>query len=585
MPKKDKELLGETWKAYEQTIGNLYNKSIEFDFNASTTRLLALNNERWCSYVFDSSTFVTRPATYRSTLDLTGGINLSVRYLFSFYTDTVGPFELDLRGANPSKTLSSEIVAKINSAAGFALASVLSSGELYFSTKTTGISSYIKFLPASNPSLDCSEFVVGISPADLPQKFPKYPYVYNLNDKYIVSIPDLRNSIRDENLVTTLSESIDYVIEDGNGAISFLAQPISKMWAKNTLINRETPYNNFGYLLDFYDKNSEQYLETLKGIWYAFWVGPRPNNIKRAMYLLFSLPTAKQSGTVKSVTSGFIMFQEDLLVPGDGLGPLVKLIIPLAESGRVAVGQVILAGSPYTSNILTVVPSSGTVVSISRAVITFKQDSDFGAFESGPLVSIDIPFGLHPTVLVNQRLQRFDPFTDGILVIDHVNYPGYFAIEVGREGLKKYLTESATIGTAADTDESKALITAELSTFLVQVSAEAFVSKTTNIANVKGFLSSVRPMSKTFIFQLLVAVDDTIVTDEKISINVNLDVTPKVDYNPWLEADDTILNLSEVLAGEELCLDSEVFGDNERTQVDVYHDASTIPVFVESFTF
>jgi len=585
MSSKDKELLGETWKAYEQTVGNLYNKSIEFDFNATTTRLLTWNNERWCSYIFDSSTLVNRPAFYTSPLDLTGGINLSSKYLFKFYTDTVGPFELDLRGAVPTKTTSQEIAAKINAAAGFTFVTVLSTGALYFSTVTTGVSAFINFMPASNPSLDCSELVIGILPSDLPKQFPEFPYVYNNRDKYIVSIAELRNSVRDENVSTTLLEGVDYKIEDGNGAITFLLPPLPKMWAKNTLINRETPYNNFGYLLDFYDKNSDQYLETLKGIWYAFWVGPRPNNIKRALYLLFGLPTARQSGTVKSVTMGYIMFQEDLFVPGDGLGPLVKLDIPLAETAAVAVGQAILAGDPYTNNILTVVPTNGTVVSINHAIISFQQDSDFGKFEAGPLVSVDIPSGLHPVVSVGQRLQRFDPFTDGIAVIDHVNYPGYFAIEVGRDGLQRYLTESASRGTAAGTDETKALTTAELSTFLIQVSADSFVSKSINIANVKSFLASVRPMSKTFIFQLLVAVDDTIVTDESISINVNIDVTPKVDYNPWLEADPLLLDLAEVLAGEELCLDSEVFGDNERTQVDVYHDASTVPVFIETFTF
>jgi hypothetical protein len=182
-------------------------------------------------------------------------------------------------------------------------------------------------------------------------------------------------------------------------------------------------------------------------------------------------------------------------------------------------------------------------------------------------------------------LQRFDPLTDGILVIDHVNYPGYFALEVGREGLKGYLTESASTGTAVDTDETKALTTAELSTFLVQISSEAFLSKTINIANVKNFLFGIRPLSKTFIFQLLVSVDDKIQTEESLAIDINIDVTPNVDYNPWMEADPSVLNAGEITLNEGLLMDSELFIDNEITEIDVHHNASTIPVLVDAFTF
>jgi hypothetical protein len=585
LPNADKELFGETWKSYEQVVGNLYNKSFEFDFNASTTRALTWNNERWCSYIFDSSTSVTRAAFYKSPLDLTGGINLMSKYLFKFYTDSFGPYEIDLRGVNPIQTTSAEISSKINVVVGFNFVSVLSTGELYFATLTTGPASFIKFVPASIPAKDASELIVGILPSDLPKKFPQFPYVYNIQDQYIISIPTMQNSIRDENIEVILTEGTDYSIESGNKAITFTSPPRAKMWAKNNLINRETPYNNFGYLLDFYDKNSDHYLETLKGIWYAFWVGPRPNNIKRAMYLLFGLPVAKQSGTVKNVTKGYLMFKEDLVLPGDGLGPLVQLEIPIAESSTVAVGQQMMAGNPYTDNIATTVPTNGTVVSINKAIVSFQQDSDFGQFEAGALVNNLIPFGLHPVVKINDRLQRFDPLTDGILVIDHVNYPGYFALEVGREGLKGYLTESASTGTAVDTDETKALTTAELSTFLVQISSEAFLSKTINIANVKNFLFGIRPLSKTFIFQLLVSVDDKIQTEESLAIDINIDVTPNVDYNPWMEADPSVLNAGEITLNEGLLMDSELFIDNEITEIDVYHNASTIPVLVDAFTF
>ena len=76
-------------------------------------------------------------------------------------------------------------------------------------------------------------------------------------------------------------------------------------WAQNTLVNLETPYNNFGYLMGIYNQNTPAYLKTLKGLWFAFWTGPTPR-ISAPLYLLFGLPTASQVGTVTSQTTSTI---------------------------------------------------------------------------------------------------------------------------------------------------------------------------------------------------------------------------------------------------------------------------------------
>src|ERR1019366_2472001 len=75
------------------------------------------------------------------------------------------------------------------------------------------------------------------------------------------------------------------------------------MWAKDTLINYETPYNNFGYLMGLYDQNTPNYLKSVQGLWFAYWQGPRPEFIRRALYLLFGLPTASKIGAVTAVTA------------------------------------------------------------------------------------------------------------------------------------------------------------------------------------------------------------------------------------------------------------------------------------------
>jgi len=79
------------------------------------------------------------------------------------------------------------------------------------------------------------------------------------------------------------------------------------MWAQNTLYNFETPYNNFGYLMNFYAPNTAGYLKAVKGLWFAYWTGPRPENIKRSLYLLFGLPTASKAGVVTSLSPTEIM--------------------------------------------------------------------------------------------------------------------------------------------------------------------------------------------------------------------------------------------------------------------------------------
>jgi hypothetical protein len=65
--------------------------------------------------------------------------------------------------------------------------------------------------------------------------------------------------------------------------------------------------------MDFYDKNTDAYLKAVQGLWFAYWTGPRPENIRRALYLLFGLPTASETGTVTTVTTTqIILTYEDL---------------------------------------------------------------------------------------------------------------------------------------------------------------------------------------------------------------------------------------------------------------------------------
>lgn len=522
MPAADRARIANVWRAYEQVLGDLYTKTIEYEFNIATPRLLAFNNQRWNSFIFNPSTAIIRPAQFVSPADLTGGINLSAQYLLNISVDEDPPIEVNVQGANPLKTTGQEIADKLNAAFGFKFATINSSGKTVLTTQTTGPAAKITFWPTSIPTASAVEFIFGIDPENTPDIYPKYPYVYNLKDKYIQRIPSLVDHILEDKVDVTLVEIADYVVEVGAGIITFNKEPEVKMWAKNTLVNQEVPYNNFGFLMDFYDVNSEQYLQTLQGLWFAFWSGPKPLNIRKALYLLFGLASARTSGTVKSV---------------------------------------------------------------SPTLITYREDGDDGEIDGGQLISIDVPSGLVPVVTKGQRLSKFDFFYTGINVIDQVNKPGFVEEDIGRTGIQFFLTEDASTGVSEETDESKALKTVERNLYLAQVLSDAFISNTVNIGNVKGFLRDISPKHKTFLFQILVQVDDTVTTDDSIGLSVNFDVTPNVDYNPWLEADPDVLNPGEITAGEELGLDSEVFGHAEESSIEVYHDASTSPVLVDSFEF
>lgn len=279
-------------------------KLFERGFGANIDNVPLYNNQRWIKHTFDITTQYNRQATYRGNQDLSAGINLFTRHFIKFAVDGGTPVEVDLQGVVPTATTSLEITTKINNAAGFKLTSmVVLDSLLEFKSSTSGPTSRITFYPTSSPSTDASAIVLGLDPLDLPLSFPTFPYAFQLADSYIVSIPTLQNKVHDELASILLTESTDYEVEFGTGIISFAAPPSSSLWAKDNLVNKETPYNNFGYLLDIYDSNKSGYLKAIKGLWFAFWTGPRPENIRKSLYLLFGLPVASQAGVVTDVTT------------------------------------------------------------------------------------------------------------------------------------------------------------------------------------------------------------------------------------------------------------------------------------------
>lgn len=528
MSEQDRMRFAETWKAYEQTYGDVWMQMFERQLAVNIDYLPLYNIRRWNKYYFNTSTQLLRAARYRSGQDLSLGINLENRYLIKIEVDSDPAVEIDLRGLVPGDTKLSEIVTRVNTLLNKTVAFAVSSGQLLeFRSPTVGPASRIKFLPASDPARDASEAVLGFDPVnDLPKSYPKFPYEYLLPDALIVGVPKLQDKIKEDLVTLSLITGTDFTVEFGTGAISFASPPPESLWAPDTFFNNETPYNNYGYLLGIYDQNKEGYLKAVKGMWYAFWTGPRPENIRRSLYLLFGLPTASGPGVVTNVTD----LEVSLL------------------------------------------------------------------YDDGTTETFQVPADLSPIVAFGQRVERFEPLINGIRVFDKVNYPGFVEKEVGRFGIQPFLTQNASRGVDPNSDESRALKMLEANTYLPQIDVATFISPDIKLSNVRTFLSTLQPKSRTYLFQVLVGkfrekisiLDEGLTGnptpdwpngDPSLGLAINFDATPNFDWNPNTEVDQTQLDESENNDYTYLRLD-EGWCTADRIGVDVYHSMS----LVDSFT-
>lgn len=509
LPEKDRERFAELWQGYEQVLAAIYQKYLEVNLNIAVEDLQPWATERWLPYTFNSSNMISRAATVTSSQDLSVGINLTNKYLLKFRVDGVKTFEVNIQGDNPVSTSIDEIINKINLAAGFKFSKgIFENTIIQLTSLTSGVGSSIEILPTSNPTANACEYVLGIDPDNLPELFPKFRYPYPLPYSRVASIPEFRDAIRDEDVATILTEGVDYEVD--SGVVAFQQIPPENMWAERTQIDEENPWANFGYLTGIYQKNSERYINVIQGIWFAFWNGPTPTNVKRALYLLFGLPTAQEDGVISKVTA-------------------------------------------------TAIETTGT---------------------NGVVRTFEIPSGLEAIVVVGQTVTKFEPLVSGIEVFDKISNPGFVEEEVGREGIQRFLTENATKG-FGDTDETKALRLLEEYTFLPQISVESFIYPDINLANVRIFLDAIRPLNKTYMFQVIVGTfKDLLGVDDRIGVLTDIDLTSNLDSNETTCMSQATLDDYEIHDNDPLNLDPHGILFEDKVEVEV----RSFGVLIDSFT-
>lgn len=91
-----------------------------------------------------------------------------------------------------------------------------------------------------------------------------------------------------------------------------LQSPPTYLWAEVTYLdNKPTIEANFGRLVNFTQEDlaartdSLDYLSAVQGLWYAYWFGPRPYNIRIGAQILLGLPFAEVEGTITDINLNF----------------------------------------------------------------------------------------------------------------------------------------------------------------------------------------------------------------------------------------------------------------------------------------
>lgn len=142
----------------------------------------------------------------------------------------------------------------------------------------------------------------------------------------IVEIPILQAELKITDVEAVLSLNLDYFMEEyrGTPALRFLSDaagsgdvwealvPPERLWAEYTYVdNSDVIEANFGLAANLSADDLKQdnadidYLSAVRGLWYTFFKGPKPYNLRIGAQIFLGLPFAEEAGTIEEIRTDF----------------------------------------------------------------------------------------------------------------------------------------------------------------------------------------------------------------------------------------------------------------------------------------
>ncbi len=522
LPADDRQFLSEFWTALIQAAGNVEQKLLGANLNRYLSEMLTFSVDRWNRYSFGVSTASTAIVTESLTFTDYSPVALDNQALLSF---------------------------------GLLLSRASDGAQFSYGTDFTVdfVNGTITRLVGSSIA-DGSVTNLRYTHVTTAPKVAGFPYVMSI-DANVASVPILQDAITPVGTTTLLYENVDFVV--AGGFLSFAVQPKPHLWAERTFVDDETPYRRFGVLIDYYLANSPQYVQALRGLYFAYFRGSQVETIENAVRLMLGLPSAFRDGTIVHIVEATTLVQIDTIakpytITTTGTSPITDLrpkalvrVLGVGGYGRslrvrsVDGDTIVLYEDAFDDY-----DSSAPPPAILPADVQLHIPRQVGYLGSDNVVRYEEVFpDLTITVTVGQVVERYEPFTSGTQVIDKLVNPDFVIDEVGRAGIARFLTDAATTGPAPTTDESIALDTLSSHLWVMQIHGSVF-NFIIGLSDVVTFLEKIKPAYTEYILQILEEFDEAVAIDEEEEKDLTIDLTYTVNSNtPNVEIFDVQMEL------------------------------------------
>lgn len=161
----------------------------------------------------------------------------------------------------------------------------------------------------------------------------------------VVDLPALQEHVVIEDDEATLRRNVDFFLEDyrGAAAVRFVADvdggpdiweglvPPDRLWAEYTYIDNNPGIEaNFGIPAEFTLDDlaglsgDVDYLSAVRGLWYAFFNGPKPDNIRVGAQIFLALPFAQEAGIIEEIRTDFSPSNGRILVRDEANQEIVR---------------------------------------------------------------------------------------------------------------------------------------------------------------------------------------------------------------------------------------------------------------------